>query len=310
MRLIKVLRQGRLMPLAAVVSVVLAGAAIWLVSTVPGGASAPGASKDKQKLQERLRKGVGSEVHFASPGDTQDQVAASVGSVADFIRMRSGMKMSDETRKKLVSAESELLMGKTQYMQVGELVDSLTGAVVDRLATITDKEIQQAADASANADGEVRSRADARMGVLSKDEFIAQVKSGREWSKRGDAALQVGLRPMIEEEVNSRVAALGEAMPEMFGQAATRGVTPTQALLIAYSVAADDSLADSQADIAQMRVQKRMEQRLTREQEKARKDVSILPYGSRGFAHPSAANLFFNKAAVDRLLNRGEGGKK
>jgi hypothetical protein len=114
---------------------------------------------------------------------------------------------------------------------------------------------------------------------------------------------------MIEEEVSDRAVKLGAALPEQFGQAGAQGVTPTQALLIAYSVAADDPLADSRGDIEQMSVQTRMEARQTREQKKAQKNVSGRPYGPRGWAHPSASNIFF-KSGVEKLLSRSEGGKK
>ena len=114
---------------------------------------------------------------------------------------------------------------------------------------------------------------------------------------------------MIEEEVNDRVVSLGAALPEQFGQAGEQGVTPTQALLIAYSVATEDPLTDSRSDITQMMVRKRIDDRQTREQKKAQRDVSGRPYGSHGLIQPSAAHLFF-KPAVEKLLNRNEGGMK
>jgi hypothetical protein len=114
---------------------------------------------------------------------------------------------------------------------------------------------------------------------------------------------------MVEEEVNGRAVTLSAALPEQFGKSTAQGVTPTQALLIAYSVAADDPLTDSRSDVEQMIVQKRMAARMTREQKKAQRNVSARPYGPRGLVHPSAAHIFF-KAGVDKLLNRSEGGKK
>ena len=203
-----------------------------------------------------------------------------------------------------------MLNGKSPHITVSELTDDLAVAVVERLATLTDEEIEEAADASASASGEVRSRADAKWGVMSKADLILQAQAGREWSQRGDAALQAGLRSMIEGEVHDRVNTLSALLPEQFGSANSQGFTPTQALLIAYSVAADDPLTNSRSDIAQLLVQKRMDQRQTREQRKAQKNVSDRPYGPNGLLHPSAPGLFFTKSAFDRLLNLSEGGKK
>ena len=84
------------------------------------------------------RKGIGSEVRFASRPEQADEAVASA---ADFIRSRSGLKMSDELKKKLAKAESDVLNGKSPYITINELTDDMTTVVVDRLATLTDKEI-------------------------------------------------------------------------------------------------------------------------------------------------------------------------
>lgn len=289
----------------AVAFLMVGGTVVWQTSKLPAEAS----SEDKRQLKERLHKGVGSEVRFASAASNDSQIDEAVGSTDEFIYWRSGLRMSDDTKKRLAKAESNVLKGKSERITLGELTDNLTTAVVERLATLTDEEIQQAADASSDEHGAIRSRADGKWGVLSKQELVRQAKSGREWSNRGDSALRAALRPMIEEEVNGRAVALRAALPDQFGQAVEQGVTPAQALLIAYSVAADDPLTDSRSDISQMIVQKRMDARMTREQKKAQKDVSGRPYGRRGLLHPSGAHIFF-KAGVDKLLNRSEGGKK
>jgi hypothetical protein len=306
MRLIK---RKRMVAIALAVACAAVGsAAFWRASRLPAEASSN--SKDKQSLQERLRKGVGSEVRFAPADASPEQIEAAVRSTDDFIYWRSGIRMSDQTRKDLAKAESDVLKGNAKHITLGELTDGLTQVAVDRLATLTDEEIRLAAEASSNESGEIRSRASGKWGVLTKRDLIGQAQSAREWSRRGDSALRVALRSMVEEEVNDRAVTLSAALPEQFGQASGQGVTPAQALLIAYSVAADDQLTDSRSDIAQMLVQKRIDAGQTREQKKAQKNVSGRPYGARGLIHPSAAHLFFNRAAVDKLLNLSRGGKK
>ncbi|HEX8456971.1 MAG TPA: hypothetical protein VF656_06725 [Pyrinomonadaceae bacterium] len=306
MSLIKGLPRRRALLIAlSAAFVMLAGiAAVWQLSKRP----AEAASAEKQELQKRLRRGVGSEVRFASRPEQADEA---VKSADDFIYSRSGLRMSDETKKKLAKAESDVLKGKAKHITVAELTDSLTDGTVERLSTLTDEEIEQVADASADENGDIRSRADGRWGTLTKRELVEQAKAGREWSRRGDSASRATLHMMIGEEVNDRAIKLSAALPEQFGQANTQGVTPTQALLIAYSVATDDPLADSRGDIEQTLVQQRMDARQTREQKKAQqKNLSGRPYGARGFVHPSAPNFFF-KSGVDKFLSRSsEGGKK
>ena len=289
----------------AVAFVLVGGAAAWRASRLPAEASA----ENKQNTHERLRKGLGSEVRFASASANPQQIDDAVKSADDFIYWRSGLRMTDDTRKRLAKAESDVLKGKTKHISLGELTDTLTTAVVERLGTLTDEEIELAADAASDEHGEIPSRAGGKWGEVSRQTLIRQAKSGREWSQQGDTALSAGLRPVLEEEVKTRALTLGAALPEQFGQAGAQGVTPTQALVIAYSIAADDPLTDSRSDISQMMVQKRIDARLTREQKKAQKNVSARPYGSRGSLHPSAPHLFF-KSGVEKLLNRSEGGKK
>lgn len=148
------------------------------------------------------------------------------------------------------------------------------------------------------------------MGVLTKQELVQQAKTIRKQSQKGDSAMRAALRSAIKEKVDGRAAALSAALPEQFGQARTRGITPTQAFLIAYSIATDDPLTDSRSDIRQMIVQKRIDAGQTREQKRAQKNISGRPYGPNGLLHPSAAHLFFNKAAVEKFMNLSEGGKK
>lgn len=303
MSLINGLQRRPSIVIATVLSfLVLGGIAVWNVSRQPAKAS----GEDKQHLNKQLRKGVGSEVQFAS---MPDQTNEAVASAADFIYWRSGLAMSAETKKKLAHAESDVLTGASQRISVSELTDNMTSVVVERLATLTDDEIRWVADVSSDANGQMRSRADGKWGVLNKKQLMQQAKAGREWSQRGDFALRDALHSMIEGEVNDRVSTLSSALPEQFGQAGDGGLTPTQALLIAYSIATDDQLTDSRSDIQQALVQQRIDTGETREKRKKQK-VSGRPYGPNGFLHPSAPQLFFSKASVDKLLNLNEGGKK
>ena len=303
MSLIKGLQRRPLLAITAVVACIALGVAIWQAPELPAKASS---SEERQNLQKQLRKGVGNEVRFATKSEEVDEAVASA---ADFIYWRSGLQLSSETRKKLAKAERDVLNGKSAHITATELIDDMTTSAVERLATLTDEEIQAVTEASSDDKGQIRSRADARLGVLTKKDLIQQAQAGREWSKRGDTGLQLGLRSVIEEEVNNRVTTLSMMLPEQFGNVNSQGLTPTQAFVVAYSVAADDPLTNSRSDIAEMLKQQRMEERQTREQWKAEKSAARRPYGPRGLLHPSAPQLFLNKSSVDKLLNLSEGGK-
>lgn len=301
MSLTKGLQRRPSLVITTILACVVVAVAIWQTTRFAATAS----SGDKQNLQKQLRNGIGSEVRFASKAEQADDAVASA---ADFIYWRSGLKLSDDMKKKLAKAEKDVLNGKSHYITVTELTDTMTTVVIDRLATITDEEIQEVADASSDANSEIRSRADEKWGVLSKKDLIQQAQAGRERSRRQDVGLQTGLHSMIESEVNNSVSTLSTMLPEQFGNASSQGVTPTQALVIVYSVTTDDPLTNSRSDMVEKLRQKRMEERQTREQWKAQK-LSVRPYGPHGFLHPSAPQLFFNKTALDSLINLSKGGK-
>ena len=84
---------------------------------------------------------MGSEVRFASQPDETEEA---VESAAEFIYWRSGVRLSDDTKKRLAKAEKDVLSGKSPRINTIELTDDMTSAVVDRLATLTDAEIQAA----------------------------------------------------------------------------------------------------------------------------------------------------------------------
>lgn len=308
MRFVEAVKRARLTFAALLLlTAVASGALLWHTMADPK--EDKRAAEAQQKQHERLRKGIGSEVRFAAANDTPEQVRASVDSAAAFINARSGLKMSDETRERLVDAEFKATQGKGSRISVEKLTDLFTEVITDRAATLTDAEVEQAADAYTSPEGEISSRASRKWGVLSREEFVNQVKAARDWSRRGDAALRVAVRPMVKEEVDVRIAALSESLPESFGRAKSEGLTPLQAVMIGYSVASDDSLADSQAELAQQKIHNRMASGLTRSEARAQKRRETdRPYGLHGFAFSSPVNLIFNRTAVDKILNYGKGG--
>jgi hypothetical protein len=183
----------------------------------------------------------------------------------------------------------------------------LTDIVIERAKNFTDKEIDEAANTfQTTTMGEVISRANGKWGPISKEEFVQQMKSAREWGQHGDAALRQVIRPLMEEEVHVRADNLSEALPEQFGRIKSDGVTPLQATLIGYSVAVDDPLDGSVSDTTQQVVRHRMETK----QVKSGKPDSHKPYGVNGALFSSPVHLLFNKAATRKLLERYEGGKK
>src|SRR5829696_7232324 len=115
MSLINDLARRPLIAIATVLAfLVSAGIAVWYSSQLPAKAF----GEDKQQIQNQLRKGIGSEVRFAARPEQADEAVASA---ADFIQWRSGLKLTDAFKKRLAKAESDVLNGKSPYINVNEL---------------------------------------------------------------------------------------------------------------------------------------------------------------------------------------------
>jgi hypothetical protein len=103
-----------------------------------------------EQSQANVRAGVGSEVRLARAGARSEDVRASLDSMAEFIRYRSGLELKDEIKVRLARMEERVLNGNGQRIGVDELGNLFTTILVERLHNCTDAEIEHAADAAVN----------------------------------------------------------------------------------------------------------------------------------------------------------------
>ncbi|MFL6277129.1 MAG: hypothetical protein ACJ74G_18250 [Blastocatellia bacterium] len=130
------------------------GAALALVIVV----SRPSQSFDREaqhqaaieRMRAQLQAGVGSEVRFASRGARAEDVRASLDSVAEFIRYRSGLELNGEVKGQLARLEERTLSGGGHRLPMADVADLITAILVERIHHCTDAEIEQAADALTN----------------------------------------------------------------------------------------------------------------------------------------------------------------
>ena len=246
---------------------VLTGAGIW---------HSTGTGKDKRaeglrQFHDRIRDGVGREVQFAAPNDSSQNVRASVNSVTHFISKRSGTKISGETKKRLAAMEALVLSGAQRRLTVGELSAVLAETAVERLSKLTDQEVAhidsnlRGFDAPDLPDGYrrgrekyIQPRADMLQAVTS-ERFVAQLKTLRDLSANmvSREVVEYQARHVAEKEIKKNLRRLSEAVPEKFGgiwdvaneREGDAGITPLQAFLVAYAVASEDHLCDSESSL-------------------------------------------------------------
>lgn len=107
MKFVNLLRRSRSISAALVLTcVALISAGLWRATAVKDNQLPP---NEKQALHERVRRGLGNEVRFASSDASSEQVRASVESINSFIHGRANLGMSEETKERLVRMEQGAL---------------------------------------------------------------------------------------------------------------------------------------------------------------------------------------------------------
>lgn len=252
----------------------------------------------------KLREGLGSEVRFSAASASSEEIRASVESAASFIAARSGLVMSEETRAELETMEQQTLKGGHARIGIGEFTNALTDTLVERISALTDQDINFASTVlKVNANGGIMLRATGKF-YATAEEFDQQAKAFRDPSRKNDKALRASVDAVLREEVQGRMKFLGEGMPEQFGNAPGLGLTPLQALLVAYSVVADDYLEFSQTEL----------QKIVKSPASIKGDPhGRIPqngraYGPFGRLFSTPANLVFNKTTVSSLLGHFQKG--
>jgi hypothetical protein len=303
------LRRVRLIALlTAITCMVIIGVSTWHAAAVRNVQSAA-----KQKFKESVHEGVGSEIRFARHGDNSNGVRASVESVAHFMHQRSGVDLRGQTKTRLADMEAQTLDGTLRRITTDELSEIIAATAVERIAASNDEEIDRAVetlrgfnapdlpDSFRNGRAHVQLRANAASN-LTPEELAARVKAVRDADPITRALIKVGVKQAANDEVQKRTKYLGEAVPEQFGTAATEGFTPLQAVLIAYSAASDDPLADSAVNL-----QKRLKsvhdgiEKMTKQHYPS--PDGHLAYGTNGYIFSSPLDIIFDEQTVNLLLN-------
>jgi hypothetical protein len=276
----------------------LAGVALT-VSALKGDANNPRQDEIKRQLQILLASGIGKQVRLDKVRKSPGQVRQAVADAAQFIRNRSGLTLSEGIKTRLAEQEQATIAESNRRITINDLVEILTATAVERLASLSDDEIAQAR-AIFLENGDIYLRASGR-GPIETAQFDGKVKEARELSRRGDEIIKGMVRAAVREEVTSRVDIYSEALPNHFGGAKQRGLTPLQAVLITYSVVSDDFMFHSQSTLnaRQELVYERMHGQGFKQGRKPNK-----AYGSDGYLYTMPLDLILNETTLNSLLDR------
>jgi hypothetical protein len=280
------------------------------------------AEQGRRQMAARVRDGVGSEVHFAPAHSSSTNVRASVNEAAQFIHKRSGAQLGGAAKNRLAALEEETLNGARRRISLAELSEIMSATALERLADISDPEITRLDQTlrgfdDPNLPAGFRRERFLKMRVgrgsrMEPEKFAAQVKALR--AQIGTPAGQVFesyTRRVVGEEIRKKVSLFSEAVPEQFGGVwdvahntdGAVGLTPLQAFLVAYSVASEDQLADSEVNL-----NKKMTTLHDSIVDFIKEDYPSpdrhTAYGVNGYIFSSPLDLVFDERTVNALLDR------
>lgn len=280
-------------------------------------------AENKQRLHSRIRKGVGTEVEFATTNSSPGNIRASVNSVDNFIFKRSGVKLSGPTKNRLAAMEEHVLNGAGRRLTIAELSQIITAVGLERASILTDQEIAhmdkslRGFDAPGLPDGFRRGHErfiTPRVGSLRKmssEQFITQMKSLRDQISTPTGEVLRGVTgSAVYQEMHGRASSFSEAVPEKFGgmwnvsnDTEGVGLTPLQAVLLAYSVASEDLLCDSEVTIGKYMNAVQVSRSGAQEYPSPNGHFA---YGTNGYIYSSPIDLVFDEQTVNRFLDRIE----
>lgn len=273
------------------------------VRALKGNANNSPLDERKRTLHIQLQNGLGREVPLDKVKNSPGHIKQAVESAAKFIENRSGLVISEDVKNRLAALEQSTLARQSHRVSTDELVEILTTTTVDRLSSLSDKEIDEAAIIFSDDNGEINLRASGK-GHLDSTEF----KSMCDLSRQGDEIVRGFIRAAVQGEVKDRVDLYSEALPGHFGRAKQMGLTPLQAVLIAYSVVSDDFMGHSQVTLnaTQELLYAKMKDHGYKGGRRPAK-----AYGTNGYLFAAPLDLVLNETTMNRLLDHiGERGAR
>lgn len=305
----KHMKKWRLFAIGFGLCALLGAAFVSLTKTSSG-------TTETEEYYQQIRNGL-AEINIPASNNI-NSINSAPGSLSNFIYYRSGVQLSSVNKNALRSAEQNA-WNDSKRVDAATLTQILTDIAIERIPTLSDAEIAGITELSRpfNAPSLPQSFQLSRRNVLLRasgygrmptEQFSSELTDLRNGGIQGRVAKNL-IYVSLADEVNGLVDTLRNVDPQFFGGTKS-SMTPTQALLVAYAVIADDALTDNQAGLSQKMLDvQQLNVRATNTSFPS--PVGFKAYGDNGYLHSSPTSIILNDASVSRLLTliqeRGQG---
>jgi hypothetical protein len=246
------------------------------------------------------------QVEFPSARSSEGEIKRSVQSIDNFLYARSNIRLSETIKTRLVAAEQQVALGANSRLTTEQLIDVLTEVAFKRLQSLTEDDIGRAKatyEKSYIVDGSYAGFTWKQI-KLSPADFERNLRRLSERSKSNNRELRSSLQKLIagnspESGVNGHIQLYVRVLPEQFGAVMQTGISPTQALVIAYAIVSDDPI-----HIPRTALENEMAQ--------AHKNIGgqrypepngNCPFGTNGYLFATPLDLIFNDQTIGSMLD-------
>lgn len=246
------------------------------------------------------------QVEFPSTTGSEGEIKRSVESIDNFLYSRSNIRLGETVKSRLVAAERQVTLGANSRLTSEQLIDVLAEVAFKRLQSLTDDDIRKAKatyEKSYIVDGSYAGFTWKQI-KLSPSDFEKNLRRLSERSKSNNREFRNSLQKLIagnspESGVNGQLQLYARVLPEQFGAVMQAGISPTQALVIAYAIASDDPIHVPRTA-------------LENEMAQAHKNIGgqrypepngNCPFGTNGYLFATPLDLIFDDQTIESMLD-------
>lgn len=257
----------------------------------------------------RVKQGLG-EIKFNS-SSSENKIAASVKSLSKFMEDRSGVAISPDAQKLLVSQEQSFRLNDENGISVSETGDLIAETIMERASTWSERETASAIESlkgfnHPDLPETFQKGRSKRVKLRASGAFIGidQLSSFLSALKRGNGEIPEYYLSFVKQEIKRNAEkeyqSLSEIMPEQFPQS-EQNISPFNSLLLAYSIIADDSLAGSMDGLT--REMNSVSDWSKKQYGKYPSPDGFKAYGPNGYKYSSPTDILLDDNGINIFLN-------